>query len=264
MKALLLLTTLVSASFAAGPNAPYNIPLWDEGKVPLAQSDGPLDKPFLTVFEPPPGKANGASVIVAPGGSNIMLMYGAEGMEVAERYNEWGVTAFVLTYRLSPRYNGEARTLDGKRAMQIVRSRATEMKLDPKRVGFIGFSAGSEAARSTVGTSTPGDPQASDPVARFSSRPDYVGLIYSIGRPSPSESLKDFPPTFLCAAQFDRGPSMASAQFFMDLTKAGAVAELHLYQKGRHGFGTGYGSAEFGEWMQGLKHFLSVGGFFTK
>ncbi len=96
-----------------------NIPLWDAGKVPLAKGDGPLDAPFLTAFLPPEGKRNGASVVIAPGGANIMLMYGAEGLEIAERYNDWGVTAFVLTYRLSPRYGDDARTLDGMRAIQV-------------------------------------------------------------------------------------------------------------------------------------------------
>ena len=69
-----------------------NIPLWEEGKVPLANGNGPLDNPFLTVFLPPEGKRNGGSVIIAPGGSNIMLMYGAEGIDIAERYNDWGVS----------------------------------------------------------------------------------------------------------------------------------------------------------------------------
>src|SRR5262245_9340910 len=67
-----------------------NIPLWEAGKVPLATGTGPLDAPFLTVFLPPEGKRNGGAVVVAPGGSNIMLMYGAEGMNIAERYNDWG------------------------------------------------------------------------------------------------------------------------------------------------------------------------------
>lgn len=214
----------------------------------MSLDNGPLDKPFLTVFHAPAGKSNGGSVIIAPGGSNIMLMYGAEGMEIAERYNDWGVTAFVLTYRLAPRYNAAARGLDGKRAVELVRSRAAEFKLDPKRIGFIGFSAGSEIGRVVA-------------AASGAERPDYVGLVYSVGRPGVGEILKDFPPIFLCAAQDDRGPSLASAQFFMDLTKAGAVAELHLLQKGRHGFGSGFGSPEFGEWMLILKHFLEYGGF---
>src|SRR5438067_11167985 len=119
------------------------IPLWEESRVPLAAGDGPLDKPFLTVFLPPEGKRNSSSVVIAPGGGNIMLMYGSEGMEIAERYNEWGVSAFVLTYRLAPRYRDDARVLDGKRAIQVVRSRASQFHLDPTKVGFIGFSAGS-------------------------------------------------------------------------------------------------------------------------
>ena len=265
----LALTTTAALTFAApasktemkGSSNNYNIPLWDAGKVPEAKGDGPLDAPFLTVFTPAAGKANGGSVVIAPGGSNIMLMYGAEGMEIAERYNDWGVTAFVLTYRLSPRYNDSARVLDGNRAVQLVRSRAAEMKLDPNRVGFIGFSAGSSMARLVAAAAKPGDSQASDPIGKFSSRPDYLGLVYSAGRATPGESLKDFPPTFLCAAQFDKGPSMGSALLFNELTKAGAVAELHLYQKGRHGFGSGYGSAEFNDWMGRLQHFLEVGGF---
>src|ERR1700678_3505071 len=74
------------------PSVNYNIPLWAEGKVPLASGNGPLDSPFLTVFLPPEGKRNGGSVIIAPGGSNIMLMYGVERRVVAERNKCWGGT----------------------------------------------------------------------------------------------------------------------------------------------------------------------------
>lgn len=268
-RAVGLLAVLIALSSVAAdrpsPSPPhFNIPLWDEGRVPNAKGDGPLDKPFLTVFLPPPGKGNGSSVVIAPGGSNIMLMYGAEGMEVAERYNEWGSAAFVLTYRLSPRYNDADRIADGNRAIQVVRSKAKELNLDPDRIGYIGFSAGGHMGRHVVANATKGDPSSSDPVARLSSRPDYLGLVYGTGRATPTESLKDFPPTFLCVAQYDRGPAIASAQLFTELTRAGAVAELHIYQKGRHGFGTGYGSSDFGEWMSQLKHFLDEGGFFKK
>lgn len=240
----------------------YNIPLWTEGAVPLAKGDGPLDNPFLTVFEPPEGKRNGASVIVAPGGSNIMLMYGAEGMDIAEQYNEWGVTAFVLTYRLSPAYNTDARSLDAKRAVQIVRSRAAAMKLDPEKIGFIGFSAGGGLMRPFMATAGPGDPNAADPVARFNSRPNYLAFVYgAAGRTPPGESLRDYPPTFLVASQADTGQSLPAAQFFIDLTKAGAVAELHLYERGHHGFGSGFGAPEFEDWMPRLAHFLRMTGF---
>jgi acetyl esterase/lipase len=238
-----------------------NIRLWEDGKVPLASGTGPLDSPFVTVFLPPEGKRTGASVIIAPGGANIMLMYGAEGIDIAERYNDWGVTAFVLTYRLSPRYAENARVLDGKRAVQLVRAHAAEWRLDPDRVGYIGFSAGSNMGRSVAAASGPGDKAASDPIERVSSRPDYLALVYGAGRATAGESLKDFPATFLVSAAGDQGPSIGNAQLFMELTKAGAVAEIHVYQKGRHGFGSGFGSPEFSGWMPALQHFLEQGGF---
>jgi len=259
MRAILLM--LLGCTLAQSKDSPanYNIPLW-EGTAPMAAGEGPLDRPFLTVFQPAEGKRNGGSVVIAPGGSNIMLMYGGEGIDIAERYNDWGVTAFVLTYRLSPRYNEAARVLDGNRAIQVVRAHAAEMKLDPHRVGFIGFSAGSNMGRSVVAAASGGDPAANDPVGRFNSKPDYLGLVYGPGRATQNEQLKDFPPVFLCAAQADRGPSLGSAQLFTELTRAGAVAELHLFQNGRHGFGSGFGSPEFSEWMPLLKHFLDQQG----
>jgi acetyl esterase/lipase len=94
---------------------------------------------------------------VAPGGGNIMLMYGGEGADVAEVFNDWGVTAFVLTYRLAPRYDQDARTLDAERAMRMVRAHAAEWQLDPARIGFIGFSAGGSLGRSLVAASDRGD-----------------------------------------------------------------------------------------------------------
>ena len=254
-----------AAKKAAPPaklNVNYNIPLWTEGTVPLAKGNGPLDNPFLTVFEPPANKRNGTSVIVAPGGSNIMLMYGAEGMDIAEQYNEWGVTAFVLTYRMSPTYNTDARSLDGKRAVQVVRSHAAEMKLDPEKIGFIGFSAGGGLMRPFMATAGPGDPSATDPIARLNSRPSYLAFVYgAAGRAQPGEDLKNYPPTFMVASQSDTGQSLPAAQFFIDLTKAGAVSELHLYERGHHGFGSGFGAPEFEDWMPRLEHFLKMTGF---
>jgi len=252
----------VTATFGAEPGAYHNIPLWD-GPAPRAAGDGPLDKPFLTVFLPKSGTANGSAVLIAPGGGNIMLMYGNEGADIAEVYNDWGVTAFVLTYRLSPHYDNDTRTLDGERAMRILRSHAAEWHLDPKRIGMIGFSAGGSLARAVMAASDGGDANSADPVEHVSSRPDYLGLIYGAGRATPEESLKDYPPTFLLSAAADQGPSLANAQLFTDLTKAGAVAELHVYQRGRHGFGSGVGSSEFADWMPRLKGFLQVSGFLS-
>ncbi|HEV8442659.1 MAG TPA: SUMF1/EgtB/PvdO family nonheme iron enzyme [Steroidobacteraceae bacterium] len=271
MKRRLLATLVLSFSMlgAAGTAAPAdetlssyrNIPLWDVGQVPGALGDGPLDAPFITVFSPRAGTANGAAVVIAPGGGNIMLMYGGEGADVAEVFNDWGVTAFVLTYRLAPHYDQAARTADAERALRIVRAHAAEWHLDPARVGFAGFSAGGSLGRSLMQAADAGIPQSADPIERMSSRPDYLALIYGAGRAVPGESLKDYPPTFLLSAAADQPPSLANAQLFADLTQAGAIAELHVYQRGRHGFGTGFGSPEFGDWMPVLKHFLSIAGF---
>ena len=261
--AVSLLSALLLTSLAAhAGDENYNIHLWEPGKVPLAAGDGPLDNPFLTVFAPPESKRNGSAVVIAPGGGNIMLMYGVEGIEIAERFNDWGTVAFVLTYRLSPPYKEDARVLDGNRAMRLVRARAAEWKIDPNRIAFAGFSAGSSMARSVTAAAGPGDPNSTDPIDRQDSKPSQIVMVYSAGRPTPNEDLKNFPPTFLLAAAADRGAANGSAQFFLDMNKAGAVVELHLYQRGRHGFGAATTSPEYGPWMDTLKHFLELNGFF--
>ena len=265
-QAVFLATTLaLSATFLFGASSGdenFNIKLWEPGKVPLATGAGPLDQPFLTVFLPPEKKRNGSAVIIAPGGSNIMLMYNAEGVEVAERFNDWGTTAFVLTYRLSPKYGEDARVLDGNRAIRLVRSRAQEFKLDPNRIMFGGFSAGSGMARSVAAAAGPGDPNAADPVDRYESKANLLLMVYGPGRATPGEKLKEFPPTFLLAAAADAGAANGTAQFFLDMNKAGGVAELHIYQRGRHGFGAATTSPEFSPWMDALNHFMKLNGFF--
>lgn len=226
-----------------------NIPLWPEGKVPDAVGTLPIDKPYLTASFPPDGKANGTAVIIGPGGGNSDLFAHQEGMDVAEKLNSWGVTAFVLTYRLNPRYpRQETRTLDGSRAVQLLRARAAEFHLDPNRIGMMGFSAGSNLIRPVASSPSPGDPKAGDPVDRVSSRPDFAIMVYGAGRAAPGESLQNYPPVFLIAAAGD-STAPGSAQFFIDLRKAGVNAELHLYQKGRHGFGLGEGHPVLSDWV---------------
>ena len=254
---------LALAAFCVAAEEPHiNIPLWPAGKVALSVGDGPLDAPFLTAFLPPANKRNGSAVIIAPGGSNIMLMYGLEGMEIAERFNDWGTAAFVLTYRLEPKYHDDARTLDGNRALRLIKSRAKEWGIDPERVLFSGYSAGSTMARNVIAASGPGDPNAADPVDRLDSKAHTLLMVYGPGRATPTENLKHFPPTFLLSAAWDRGAANGSAQLFLDMNKAGGVAELHLYQRGRHGFGAATKSPEFGLWMDTLKHFLEMNNYF--
>jgi acetyl esterase/lipase len=227
-----------------------NIPLWPEGKVPGAAGNLPVDNPYLTAILPAEGQANGTAVIIGPGGGNVDLFIHQEGADVAEKLNEWGVSAFVLTYRLNPRYpQQDARTMDGRRAVQLLRARAAEFHLDPKRIGMMGFSAGGNLIRPVAANPVQGDPNAADPVDRVSSRPDFAIQVYGPGRAAPDESLKDYPPTFLIAAAGDNSSAPASAQFFIDLRKAGVNVELHLYQQGRHGFGLAEGHPVLSDWV---------------
>jgi acetyl esterase/lipase len=257
-----ILAALVLASMLPAEEINFNIPLWPGGKVPLAKGDGPLDQPFLTAFLPPKEKRNGSAVIIAPGGSNIMLMYGVEGIEIAERFNDWGTCAFVLTYRLEPTYKQDARILDGNRAIRLIKAKAAEFGIDPNRIHFAGFSAGSAMARNVAANATKGDPNSPDPVERLDSRAHSLTMVYSAGFPTPGEDLKSFPPTFLLAAAWDRGAANGSANLWLEMNKAGAVAELHLFQRGRHGFGAATTSPEYGPWMDMLKHFLGLNQFF--
>ena len=162
---------------------------------------------------------------------------------------------------ISGRFADEARTQDGVRAMQLVRSRAAEWKIDPARIGFAGFSAGSSLGRLVAAAAKAGDPAGADAIAKVSSRPDFLVLVYSAGRATPGEDLKTFPPTFLTCAAKDTGPANGSAQLFVELNKAGAIAEIHIYQQGRHGYGAALRSPEFSPWMPALRHFLQRGGF---
>ncbi len=261
MKRLPAIVVLLACTvFAEEPHR--NIPLWPPGQVPLAIGNGPLDQPFLTAFLPPKEKRNGSAVIIAPGGSNIMLMYGLEGIEVAERFNDWGTCAFVLTYRLEPKYHDDARILDCNRALRLLKHHAKEFGIDPNRILFSGYSAGSTMARNVIANSGPGDPNAAAPIDRLDSTAHTLLMVYGPGKPTPKENLKNFPPTFLLSAAWDRGAANGSAQLFLDMNRAGGVAELHLFQRGRHGFGAATTSPEYGQWMDTLKHFLDMNRFF--
>jgi acetyl esterase/lipase len=248
-------THLMSAALAlnclAGERLPemYNLALWPAGEAPLARGNGPLDNPFLTVILPPEDRRNGSAIVVAPGGGNIMLMYGSEGLEVAEKFAEWGFAAFVLTYRLSPRYGDDARVADAKRAIALVRSKAAEFQIDPKRVGLAGFSAGGTLGRAAAAASTGEE------------MPGFLVLVYGAGAAKPGEDLTKFPPTYLFTAAWDQGAVDETMPLFEGLNKAKAVVQLSILQKGRHGFGAGTFSEEYGEWMGSLRHFLKVAGF---
>ena len=151
--------------------------LWPDG-APGALGQQFEDIPTLTPYIPR-DRSSGASMIVCPGGGYTRLA-DHEGRPVAEWLNSLGITAFVLKYRVGPRYHHPAPLHDAARAVRTVRARAKEWNLDPQRIGILGFSAGGHVA-STIGTHfDSGNSDASDPIERVSSRPDRLILIYPV------------------------------------------------------------------------------------
>jgi endo-1,4-beta-xylanase len=256
MRATWLVFLLCGGSFAATPN---EIRLWpngapgSEGKTAAEVAEAPnkdhgylkvtsVHQPSLTVFLPPTDKATGASLIIAPGGGHAFLNFDQEGTYVAEYLNSIGVAAFVLKYRLAREpgstYKIEEHALaDGQRAIRLLRARAEEWKLNPARIGIMGFSAGGEVAALAATRFDAGKPDASDPIDRQSSRPDFDALIYPGIRANTYTIPKDMPVTFMLCADNDRGPSTALSQLYPMLKAAGVQTEVHVYATGGHGFG---------------------------
>lgn len=201
-----------------------------------------IHKPSITVFLPSRETATGAAVIIAPGGAHRFLAFDHEGLNVAHYLNTKGVAAFVLKYRLareegSP-YQVEVHpVMDAHRAIRLIRSRAAEWNVDPGRIGIMGFSAGGAVAALASTTYDAGKPEASDPIDRLSSRPDFQALIYPGIRPETVNITADSPQAFLLCADNDRMPSLTLAALYPAFKKAGVPVEIHVYASGGHGFG---------------------------
>jgi acetyl esterase/lipase len=189
--------------------------------------------PSITVYLPQAAKATGAAVIVVPGGGHVELWMDHEGYRVAEFLADHGVAAFVLKYRLahekgSP-YTVEGDALaDAQRAIRLVRSQASRWHLDPQRIGVMGFSAGGELA--ALAAARDGDDG-------LSSRPNFQALLYPAIPPGLSFSPQT-PPAFLLGGAEDQPAiSQGLAEIYLAMRRAGARAELHLYEGLGHGFG---------------------------
>lgn len=204
-----------------------------------------IHTPSITVVRPDPATANGAAVVIFPGGGHVQLVYPPEGLEPAQWFADRGVTAFVVKYRLA-REAGSSYTLqehagaDARRAMRLVRHRAAEFDIDPQRIGIMGWSAGGELSAMVSFGEHAGDPTATDPIDRVSSRPDFHLSIYPgpIGFPAGKLSPATPPTFFICAMDdaFHVAPILAVLPKFMAL---GIPVETHLYAAGGHGFNMG-------------------------
>jgi acetyl esterase/lipase len=208
-----------------------------------------IHNPSLTPFLPAKNKATGAAVIIAPGGGHMQHTIDREGYDLAKYLAERGIAAFVLKYRLARDManNGDGAPQpykievhgagDGSRAVRLIRSRAHEWNVKPDRIGIMGFSAGGEIAILAALRHDAGKPDATDPVDRVSSRPDFFAPIYPGGLNKIDEIAKEkTPPAFLACSYDDRMPEQI-ANFFVALRKAGVNAELHVYNSGGHGYG---------------------------
>lgn len=201
-----------------------------------------VHRPSLMPFLPTADKANGAAVIVIPGGGHRELWMDHEGYNPARWLAERGVAAFVLKYRLARETNStytikDHAVADTVRAVQLVRSRAGEWKLDPQRLGVMGFSAGGELAYQVCARTDSARAEAADPLERFSSRPNFQALIYP-GRSADIQPTKDAPPVFLACGFKDRQDiAEGLAEVYLRFKRAGVPAELHIYSGIGHGFG---------------------------
>jgi endo-1,4-beta-xylanase len=285
MKPLLTLTLWLATALASAADDPQEILLWPKGAPGSEGNTAPekvevtasgernitsVHKPSITPYLPPAGAATGAAVLVIPGGGHRMLCMDHEGANVARLLAERGVAAFVLKYRLA-REPGSAYTIrdhalaDAERAIRLIRLRAEEWKLDPKKIGAMGFSAGGELVALSSMRSGDGDSSADDPIDRQNSRPSFQALIYP-GRSGDIQPDKNAPPAFLaCSTNDRRDISEGLAEAYLRFKRAGASAELHVYAAGGHGFGVrsrnkgeiGGWPDRFIEWLES-KQFISA------
>lgn len=247
--------------------------LWPEG-APGAVGQEDRDKPSLTHYLA--ASPNGAAVLVCPGGGYQNLAMDHEGKQVAEFFNSFGVTAFVLKYRLGPRYRHPVPLDDARKAMRTIRGRAKELKLDPSRIGVMGFSAGGHLA-STLSThyqegERPDFSILVYPVISFTTRYTHSGSMRNLLGDPPDPTLSwdlsndlkvnpSTPPAFLFHTNADTGvPPENSVLYYLALRRAGVPAEMHIYQEGRHGVGLAPKDPVLSSWPARLKDWLAVRG----
>jgi acetyl esterase/lipase len=286
MSRMSLVLAIVAGALLAQPrpaNLPKPVLLWPGG-APGALGTSDDDKPSITPYLAPPDRGTGTAVIVCPGGGYAHLAMDYEGHDVARWLNSIGVNAFVLQYRLGPRYHHPIELGDAQRAIRTVRYRAEEYRVRAGRIGIMGFSAGGHLA-STAGTHfDAGNPSAADPIEKMSSRPDFMVLCYPVitfqepylhrgserfllgDNPDPKlvESLSNelqvtpqTPPTFLFHTSDDQTvPVQNSVMFYLALRKAGVPAEMHIYGHGPHGVGLASTDEALSSWPARLANWL--------
>jgi acetyl esterase/lipase len=267
---------------------PQTLPLW-QGRAPGATGDAAEDVPTLTIYMPPTTTGPMTAVIVAPGGGYRNLSMNKEGRIPANYLNSLGVAAFVLKYRLGPKYHHPIELGDMQRAIRTVRARAAEWHIAPDRIGVMGFSAGGHLASTASTHFDRGNAAAADAIDRVSSRPDFSILGYpviSLSEPwthqgsrtnllgesadaglarrlsTDTQVTSETPPTFLFHTNADTAvPVENSIYYFLALRKAGVPAEMHIFKDGAHGVGMPMNDTALSEWPKVLGNWLRATGF---
>lgn len=296
MPRLAVLLFVLVALPAARAAESFTLPLYPAGAIPNYQDVGETEirertnilriskvqTPTLEVYLPDPAVATGDAVVICPGGGYAILAYEHEGIEIAQWWAERGVAGLVLKYRLptsaaqiEPRLSP---LLDAQRALRLARHHAAEWNLNPDRVGIMGFSAGGHLAATASVHYDAGDPAATDPVERHSSRPDFSMLVYPvvsftepfrhsgsrrnlIGTDPPADLVEhysserqvtaDTPPAILIHAQDDRSVPVENSFVYAEALRAQGIApEIHVYSEGGHGFGRRTEPPAIQGWMQ--------------
>ncbi len=237
---------------------------------------GNVSQPTLTIYRPTKDKDTGAAVIICPGGGYNILAYDLEGSEICEWLNSIGVTGVLLKYRVPKRPGLEKHTAalqDAQRAVGLVRSRVTELGLDPKRIGILGFSAGGHLAAAACNNFDKRTYEPVDEADKASCRPDFAFLIYPAyltvkeqgDKVSPELPITtNTPQTFLAMTQ-DDGVRVESALFYyLALKQAKVPAELHLYPTGGHGYGLRPSTHGVTTWPKRAEEWMATRGLLTK
>jgi acetyl esterase/lipase len=270
----IILCFLLWTAVAAFAQERIDLPLWPDG---VPESNGitaeeinennyfsNVSVPAMSVFKANPDKNTGAALIICPGGGYARQAAGHEGFQLTGWLNENGITAIVLKYRL-PNGHDFIPSKDALQAIRIVRSKAEEWGINPSKIGISGFSAGGHLA-STAGTHFDyGNPEAEDPIARQSSRPDYMILFYPVismkegvthvgskrnllgDNPTEEQMLEysnelkvsaETPPTLLLLSDDDKGViPQNSLDFYAALKNHKVPAAMYIFPEGGHGWG---------------------------
>jgi acetyl esterase/lipase len=261
------------------------IPLWS-GPAPGAQGTDDKDIPTITAYFPRTTPAGMSAMIICPGGSYVNLAMNHEGRQVANFLNSQGVIAFVLKYRLGPKYHHPIELGDVQRAIRTLRAHSADWHIAPDKIGIMGFSAGGHLAMSASTHFDAGQASAADPIDRVSSRPDFAVLGYPVismteawthqgsknallGQNADPELAKtlsgeqavtaETPTTFIFQTNADTTvPAENAVYYFLALRKVKVPAELHVFQNGPHGVGLAMDDPALSEWSKLLTNWLRV------